>query len=344
MTRPAITYNPNGFFSNKYRVVHHILFWVVYVVYSVFLNFFSFGFGGIELFFFIMLFDVTTIYFNIAFLIPKYLVRNKLLPYILLTFTSVFLNVMLNFLLQKSFYGLGFCNDIYSCACKLSYIVVLSEMFLVIAIGLKLLKEYLYALEKINQLKEINFRTELDFLKTQVNPHFLFNTLNNIKVLIDLDKEKAVNTLFKLSGLLRYQLYDCSEEKVLLSSEVKYLQNYLDLQRIRVNKADIDFRIEGKLDGILVYPFMFIPFLENAVKHGLEGGGDKAKLEINIKILNKSISFIVKNTKNNIKSDKGGIGIVNVKRRLEMLYPDRYNLLMDDAKDIFTVKLTINIE
>lgn len=344
MSNSTKAYYPQSFFSEKYRVIHHVLFWSLYLSYALFIHFFTIGFGGLQWLPFIMLIDGITIYFNIEFLTPKYLIHRKLVPYFFLTSVSLLFNIGVNFGLQHFVFNEFYCNTIYSCLRQQSYSIIFSLVFLVIAIGLKLLKLNFQSLEKIKNLKETNINTELDYLKTQVNPHFLFNTLNNIKVLITINQQKATETLIKLSGLLRYQLYDCSEEKVLLTSELKYLQNYLDLQRIRVNNARIDFNSEGNFQGVLIYPFIFIPFIENAVKHGLEGSNEEAILKVNIKLLNKTLIFIVENTKNNAKTENGGIGLVNVKRRLDILFPQNHNLEIADSDDIYKVKLTINLE
>lgn len=343
LTISTAPYNHNSFFAEKNRLVHHFLFWFFYIAYSVFIHFFTNGFGGIERYPFIILVDVATIYLNISLLIPRYLVKRRLYKYFLLTFLSYVLNVFLNFIIQNYLFNPESIDCLYAGICRLSYSITTSFVFLILAVLLKLLKEYLTSIEKIKKLKETNIKSELDFLKTQVNPHFLFNTLNNIKVLIKINPNKAEDLLIKLSGLLRYQLYDCSEEKVLFTSELIYLQNYLDLQKIRVNDAIIDFEYEGDFSGVMIYPFMFMPFIENAVKHGLGRGENDKYIKVNIKLLNKTITFFVENTKSMIKNEKGGIGLVNIKRRLELLYPNNYNLEIIDEKEIYKVKLKINL-
>jgi sensor histidine kinase YesM len=339
----TVKYRPKSFLSEKNRLLHHFLFWGGYVAYSIFIHFFTSGFGGIERYPFIMLVDVATIYLNISLLIPRYLVSRRLYKYFSLTILSFAINVFLNFLIQNYLFNPQSIECIYSGICRLSYSVTTSFVFLILAVLLKLLKEYLSSIEKIKQLKETNVKSELDFLKTQVNPHFLFNTLNNIKVLIKINPNKAEDLLIKLSGLLRYQIYDCSEEKVLFTSELIYLQNYLDLQKIRVSDARIDFEYEGDFSGVMIYPFMFMPFIENAVKHGLGRGENDKYIKVIIKLLNKTVTFFVENSKSKDKSDTGGIGLVNIKRRLDLLYPNNYNLEFFEEKEIYKVKLKINL-
>jgi len=336
-------YNQNNLINEKYRILHHFLFWGVYVAYSVFIHFFTSGFGGVDRFPFIMLVDIATIYLNISLLVPRYLVKKRLFKYFSLTFLSFVLNVFINFLIQNFVFHPSIIDCLFDEICQLSYSITTSFVFLILAILLKLLKEYLKSIEKIKSLKEINVKSELDFLKTQVNPHFLFNTLNNVKVLIKLNPELAEDVLMKLSDLLRYQIYDCSSEKVLLTSELIYLQNYLDLQKIRLKDAKIDFTYNGDFTGKMIYPFMFMPFIENAVKHGLGGGEKDNYIKVNIKLVNKTIDFFVENRKCKIKSENGGIGLVNIRRRLDLLYPNNYKLEFFETDYVYKVKLNINL-
>lgn len=336
-------YNQKNLINEKYRILHHFLFWGFYIAYSVFIHFFTSGFGGVDRFPFIMLVDVATIYFNISLLVPRYLVKKRLFKYFSLTFLSFALNVFINFLIQNFVFHPSSIDCLFNEICQLSYAITTSFVFLILAILLKLLKEYLKSIEKIKSLKEINVKSELDFLKTQVNPHFLFNTLNNVKVLIKLNPELAEDVLMKLSDLLRYQIYDCSSEKVLLTSELIYLQNYLDLQKIRLKDAKIDFTYNGDFTGKMIYPFMFMPFIENAVKHGLGGGEKDNFINVNIKLVNKTIDFFVENRKCKIKSENGGIGLVNIKRRLDLLYPNNYKLEFFETDYVYKVKLNINL-
>ncbi|NLA23926.1 MAG: histidine kinase, partial [Bacteroidales bacterium] len=215
---------------------------------------------------------------------------------------------------------------------------------LISAIAFHLFKEQINSLVKIDVLEKLKLEAELDFLKMQMNPHFLFNTLNGISTLTKTNPDKAYDTIILLSDLLRYQTYECSGNLVLLSSEIKYLQQYLALQSLRFPKAKIDFQIEGQITGLTIFPFIFSTFVENAVKHGVEKVKDNAYIRIVIEILNKRVNFLVENTKTSDIQDKTtGVGLKNVKRRLDLLYSKDYNLKIEEKDDLYIVKLNLNL-
>src|SRR6185295_11462360 len=143
-----------------------------------------------------------------------------------------------------------------------------SSVLLGSVIGLRVFKKWINDMQQMNELHQINLKTELEQLKSQVNPHFLFNTLNNLLVLTKTDPEKASQVLLGLSDLLRYQLYDSAREKILLSKDIDFIHNLLSLEKIRKNDFDYNIRTEGNTDGVTLPPFLFIPFVENAIKHG----------------------------------------------------------------------------
>lgn len=161
-----------------------------------------------------------------------------------------------------------------------------------------------------------------------------------------LDSKKASEIILQLSDLLRYQLYDCAEEKVKLSDEVNYLKNLLDLERIRKESADIRLDTQGNINGQLIPPFLFLPFIENAIKHGLNRRGE-SYIHTLIHLDNNELNFQVENlnppvdtTKN---SGQGGIGLANIKRRLDLLFPQRYDLKISELDNKFTVKLKLKL-
>jgi len=170
----------------------------------------------------------------------------------------------------------------------------------------------------------------------------LFNSLNNIFVQAKKTAPDASESILLLSDLLRYQLYDCTKEKVYLKGEIEYLKNYLRLDKLRKSETEIQFNVMGSADGKLVAPFIFIPFLENAVKHG-RTGEDKNFIHINMNISEEGMEFKVKNSKSDgIKQElQGGIGLSNVKRRLELLYPEKHQLDIIDNKSTYQVSLNL---
>lgn len=195
----------------------------------------------------------------------------------------------------------------------------------------------------MNQLQQINLKTELEQLKSQINPHFLFNTLNNLLVLTKTDPDKAGQVLLGLSDLLRYQLYDSSQDRIQLSKDIAFINNLLALEKIRKDDFDYQVNTEGKIDGLALPPFLFIPFIENAIKHGASSVGH-SWLTVNFKLDGKKLIFTAENSKPPIKKQlPGGLGLNNIKRRLELLYPNDHQLDIKDDAHTYFVTLTIPV-
>jgi len=194
-------------------------------------------------------------------------------------------------------------------------------------------------------------QTELRFLKSQINPHFLFNTLNNLYALTLKKSDEAPEIVIKLSEMMRYMLYECNEKRVLLSKEIHYIRNYLDLERIRQGKnVNITFTVEGSANNEEIAPLLFIPFLENAFKHGLSNQIDHGFVDIRMHIEKDMVSFFIENTKAPVRPQadpnrkSGGIGLVNVHRRLNLIYPEKYDLRIDNHPNTYAVELTIELD
>jgi hypothetical protein len=207
--------------------------------------------------------------------------------------------------------------------------------------GLMVFKKWLTDVQHMNEVQRINLKTELDQLKSQVNPHFLFNTLNNLHVLIKTDPEKATQVVLGLSDLLRYQLYDSSREKIIFTKDIAFLENVLALEKIRKDDFSYTIQTEGKTEGIAIPPFLFIPFVENAVKHGASSVGH-SYLHLGFKITGTQLIFSAENSKPTVKNKSvGGLGLKNIQRRLELLYPGTHILTVTDNATNYIVNLTI---
>ncbi|MBQ1695454.1 MAG: histidine kinase, partial [Bacteroidales bacterium] len=202
------------------------------------------------------------------------------------------------------------------------------------------------------QLEDEKRRIELYYLNLQLNPHFLFNTLNVIY--IQARKEKALasaDMVMQLSDLLRYQLYESVDKKVLIKSDIKYIENYLELQKIRKTDVSIDYQKDGNFDGVMIYPFLSISFLENAFKYVCENSLGEKFIKIFIGVDEKNVSFAICNTKCDTpvattaeKAKSSGIGIENTKKRLDLLCPGKYTLNISNDDKYFNVELKIVIE
>lgn len=193
-------------------------------------------------------------------------------------------------------------------------------------------------------LENANLNAEISFLRSQINPHFLFNTLNGIYSLANEGSEKTKDSILKLSDLLRYVLYDSSDENVPLSKDIQYISNYIDLQRLRLSsKVFIDYRIEGNIQGYFIPPLLLIAFIENAFKHGISYS-HASVIRIHIKVYEKILTLYVENPVVENNSFAGGLGLKNVKRRLELLYPSHHSLDITQKDQLNIVNLKIHLK
>jgi LytS/YehU family sensor histidine kinase len=196
------------------------------------------------------------------------------------------------------------------------------------------------------QLEKQQIETELKFLKSQIQPHFLFNVLNNIYSLAIQKSEQTPEVVIRLSEFLRYILYEAGDKKIPLSKEIDYLQNYIELQRIRFgNRANITWQISGEPGNLQIEPMLLITFLENSFKHGVSSQLQEVWVKIGMQISGNELTFEVRNSKpaeeKREKKEPGGIGLENVQRRLQLLYPDNFELSVNELHNEYHVNLKI---
>ena len=197
------------------------------------------------------------------------------------------------------------------------------------------------------ELIKMNTELELNLLKSQINPHFLFNTLNNIYSLSLQKSDRSPEMILKLSDLMRYMLYECNVPLIDLQREIQFLQDYIDLEKIRHGeKVEILFSVQGAPDGLKIPPLLLIPFVENAFKHGVNAQFGNAWVHINLLLENNQIVFEIKNNKPQTATQRNlnssGIGIENAKKRLQLIYPNKHVLEINDLPATFHIKLSIN--
>jgi sensor histidine kinase YesM len=187
---------------------------------------------------------------------------------------------------------------------------------------------------------------ELQLLKAQVHPHFLFNTLNNIYSFSLENSPKTPGMILKLSSLLSYMLYECGTEEVLLEKEIGIMKNYVDLEKERYgNKIEISWSAEGDIKDKYIAPLLMLPFLENAFKHGTSEQVEKPWLSVDISVKYDTLRCKIANSKNEyVPYSNSGIGIQNVKKRLAFIYPDKYELKLSDEGNFFVVSLLIKLD
>lgn len=187
---------------------------------------------------------------------------------------------------------------------------------------------------RLTELEQQNLKQELDYLKHQINPHFFMNTLNNIHVLIDLDKEKAKRSIVELSKLMRYMLYDGNGSLVLLSKEIDFISQYLSLMKLRYNKkVSITSHMPETTNGLKIPPLLLVTFIENAFKHGISYQQPSfIYIALNVNEADKTVHFECSNSRHasSQNSDYGGIGMENVRKRLDLIYDNNYKLVIED--------------
>jgi len=214
---------------------------------------------------------------------------------------------------------------------------------------IKLFQRWMRDNQKITELNNITFTMELNELRNQINPHFLFNMLNGIKSLVRTDPEKATIVIMKLSEFLSYQLYENNEERTLLKSEINFLSNFLDLEKLRRDNLSVEITNDTKsqiFNSMFLPPNLFITFVENAVKHSVDIHGAESFVRINIKIIRDKLYFNCINSKDpnyrpSFNEKTSGLGLGNIKRRLELLYGDNHTLTIESAETKYEINLII---
>lgn len=331
------------------RVVYHTLFWVGLLIFLTLIEDTRQGFlFTISNEIINVMFYVAIVYFNLLYLIPNYLSKNRFLTYAGLLILAT---IIITPLKMIAFY-FKFSNfpNLQS-----QIIENQSSYFIatfVIASGstvAKIITDWVRSTRERQELETRTMQTELRFLKSQINPHFLFNTLNSLYALTLKKSDKAPEIVIKLSEMMRYMLYECNEKRVPLSNEVHYIRNYLDLERLRHgDKVAISFEVDGHISEQQIAPLMFIPFIENSFKHGLTNQIAKGFVNIKLLVDGQKIDFYIENSKSDALPHQthrrsGGIGLVNVRRRLDILYPNKYELTISDNPKSYGVNLQIDL-
>jgi len=292
-------------------------------------------------------------YFNYFYLIPVFLLRKKISAYILLFFASFAALALLRVGAETLAFGQSW--EVRNLArTQLIIQSTVSDLFIVLFVALLRFASDWPALEsRRRQLETEKLNAEIKFLKAQVNPHFLFNTLNNLYYLSIVKSDTAPLVIAKLSEVMRYMIYDSNHEQIALDKEIEYMQHYISLERLRLKEGiPLAFEVAGRTD-MLISPLILITFLENAFKHGVSIGGDHCWIKARLQVDDSRLLYTIANSK--VKTlphpangegiglvNGEGIGLVNVKRRLQLSYPGKHHLHIDNREDSYSVTLTID--
>lgn len=337
--------------SRRYRVLRHLLLNLVFAVVAInaFGNIYGdFVFDKGKLFLWVIFYLVLIAenYLNIYCLTPQLLQKGKYKQYFAALIFATIAFILIMFVSRRN-------NNYDATQIHTPTIIVLNTLSSFIAIMMLiasmttfvLFRRWIDEQRNVGELRVSTAQSELKFLKRQINPHFLFNMLNNANVLIRRDADEASRVLFKLEDMIRYNIDGGAQEKVLLDSDISFLNDFLNLEKLRRDKFEYSITTAGNTAEIRLPPLLFVPFVENAVKHNNDseyGSYVHIKFSVNDNIL----SFRCENSKphiNAIKSTAGGLGLQNISRRLELLYPSRHKLLIDDNPDKYTVNLIITL-
>ena len=346
--------------NKKYiRIGYHILFWLVYL-----------GLNGLlacvmdnkpirlDNWWYLMkresfslpakLFQTYFIFYQI---IPLYLDRSKLRTLVSMTLLSFVVATIL-YRVSVNWYFITYENFNSAYFEPIGIILAVFDLYITItsATIVKMIKLRYKSQEFEEQLIQEKLQSELNFLRTQTNPHFLFNTLNNLYVLARKKSEKTSGAIMMLSKIMRFVLYDCRAHQIAVADEAKVIQDYIELEKLRYNER-LTVRYEENLDQphALVAPLLLLPFVENSFKHGAHSTTGKAEIHIFLSLKDKHLSFVVENTVDGDEetpaaNGSSGIGLRNVQRQLDLIYPGRFSLSNGREDGMYRAKLEIELD
>ncbi len=348
----------NRFFTEIYSIfirykLYHVTFWIIYTAFWSFLL--RSGVSWSRDYFntsVILFFHILVSYFNNYFLIEWFLFKRRFISY----FSTLLLSVlMMCFPISMATYLFIPLSDesiayIWSLSFYITNFLYISFTVLVAA-SVKLFRTWYLREQQNKNLEKLNIENELQLLKSQINPHFLFNNLNNLYALTLKQSDLAPEVVLKLSNILRFGLYETQKNKVSLNDDIQFARDYIELEKLRLGtRTQIDFEVIGDTNNINIAPFLFINFIENAFKHGANPTLGNSYIKLNYEVENspKTLIFTIENNKpkmlNNIEKTKvGGIGLKNVQTRLNILYPNKHEIIIENELEYFKVKLKIQL-
>jgi two-component system, LytTR family, sensor kinase len=333
----------------KYRL-DHVLFWLITIGFHIYtraslVEYAGWGHFALEIVGRNGLLALI-IYINFRFLIPGFAQRGQIPLYMLgllacfgiyvmiMNVHDVYLGAVLG-KLPQSFFKYSFYN------------FSIALFYMSFSLALELSKQWYFQRERIRQVELEKLNTELEYLKSQINPHFLFNSINTIYFQIDKNNAPAREALSKFSDMLRYQLYECNGKEIPIEKEIAYLRNYVELQRMRRDdNYRITFTQDERVQNFSIAPLLMITFVENAFKHVSTHTEKSNEITIQMRVIDNVFQFDVSNTseKGTYTMENGGIGLKNVKRRLDLLYNGRHELDIEQTENKFSIRLKLRVE
>lgn len=329
------------------RVLPHLLFWSFYVlffgaIYGKYGNDFKMYF--LESFCMLPFVMVAT-YATIYYILPNYLKNQNLFFSLLKVLLVLLITTLGERIFLRKLYSLEITLDSLF-TLSYVYIVLESNFIVAMAVAIKIVKKWFEQQQEKHEMEKRNLKTELILLKAQLHPHFLFNTMNNLYALSVEKSAKTSEGIAKISELLRSVLYECNESEITLEKEIILIENYIELERMRYgSRLKLDFETSGAIADVKIAPMLLFTFIENCFKHGSSNDPDHPFIKIKLNVTEDEIVFLAENSKPKnpkiMSGNKGGIGLENVKKRLEIIYHENYVLKIKDLKNTFIVYLSI---
>lgn len=329
----------------RFRIWWHLLFWIVWYFFYTF----TYSSGVVDKYQFVQNFYLLPVriiatYLLMYWILPGFLFRKKYFQFALLAVAhAVLFGLSISYVF---YYATGYREP---GALQFIRPIVLNYQIPATAVAIYMFKRWYLIQQYTLNLEKEKLEAELKFLKSQIHPHFLFNTLNNLYALTLKKSDKAPEVVIQLSNLLEYSLYSEKQSEVELREELKLLSGYIDLEKLRFgNRLNIRADICENVDGLMIAPLLLLPFVENSFKHGASKDLKSPFIELNVNVEKTCLLFSIINSYGNetgkFEKYKERIGLKNVKRRLELLYPKRYTLDIDQKKDVFEVALKLELK
>ena len=343
---------PQSLRMTQKRTLYNILLWVgLYLLWVLVFQKRAFSFSRtMTVQFCYLLFIAANYYFNIYYTVPAFLYRKRYVVFTLLFLGGVvvasLLRVPLATYLSLHYFAPGKRPPGFSELFFNSLINIF--IWTICLVAAKLIIDRIRFQKYIEVIEKEKMQNELDFLKAQFNPHFLFNSINSIYGNINKSNSAAREMLLTFSEMLRYQLYECNTTMISIEREINYIRNYIDLQQIRKpENLNVHLHVSEDVKGVMIAPLIFIAFIENSFKYVSNYESKRNEVKISLARSNNQLFFKTFNTKENINGrrmiDQGGIGIANVKRRLDLLYPGKHALTIQNDDDSFEVILNLEV-
>jgi two-component system, LytTR family, sensor kinase len=339
------------------RIGLHITFWLLYVMYHTFL----FGYMRQD-FFYPLKFELYDLpvkmlasYFVAYFLIPQFLFKRKIWSFAVIFALTLFTASFLQRLFHSQFIGRFIEPEqeyftLYPTTALVFKTVISIYPIVVVVALIKILKNWYEQDKKHQHIHKEKIEAELSYLKSQIHPHFLFNTLNSLYALTLKKSDQASKVVLKLSQLLHYLLYESNKQCVPIKNELELIENYISLEKIRFgDRLKLSYNFSDNLQGIEIAPLLLLPFIENSFKHGASKQLEEVWVDILIFVQDNYIHMKINNSKDgslsSVENSNAGIGLQNVKRRLELIYgEENYNIKIKDKEDSYSVELLLKIK